>query len=556
MAEFSDPDQTVPPVSTGVAARASSPPEDLSFLVPAREPDELGRLGEYRVLRLLGEGGMGMVFEGEDPHLQRRVALKVIRPEMARDNALRQRFLREARAIAGLRSDHVVVIFQVVDAAVPFLAMEFLQGETLDDWLEREKKPSTVDVLRIGREIALGLSAAHAGGLVHRDIKPANIWLEGPERRVKILDFGLVRPAKEGKMLTHPGLILGTPEYMAPEQAEGEAVDARADLFSLGCVLYRMVAGVGPFSGGGLMTTLKAVALCKPKPLRELNPEATPALADLVHRLLERKPVDRPVSAVAVAEELKAMAVSTAEGMRPPVAPRHRNWMLAVAVLALLLAAVVAVPPWLHRPAEELVFGMSAPFDGPSKEFGEQVRSGIDTYFQRVNDEGGVNGRRLKLLARDDGYDPARALANIRELREQKHVFGMLGDVGTETAAVSLPYAVEHKVLFFGSVSGGEVLRKKPPDRCVFNYRASYAEETARIVNHLCKVRRIKPEEIAVLAQNDATGDDGFEGVARALREYGVDTQKVLRLGYDREHPDARRRPRRSSSARTSRRSS
>src|SRR5262249_28157242 len=236
------------------------------FLAPPQNPDELGRLGPYRVLRVLGAGGMGVVFLAEDTHLQRRVALKALRPGQPTSEAARQRFFREARALAARTHAPITTIHQVgEDRGVPFLAMEFLEGELLEERLKREGAFRVPDMLRIGREIAEGLAAAHARGLVHRDIKPTNVLLaQAHERRpvgaVKILDFGLARPMAADAQITQNGLIIGTPAYMAPEQARGEATDGRADLFSLGCVLYRMCTGQLPWQAKDAVSTLLAVA--------------------------------------------------------------------------------------------------------------------------------------------------------------------------------------------------------------------------------------------------------------------------------------------------------
>ena len=187
---------------------------------------EVGRVGGYQILKVIGSGGMGLVLQAEDINLQRKVALKVMLPEVARNADAKQRFLREARAVAAIKHEHIVTVYQVgQERDIPFLAMEYLEGESLETRLVRENKLPISQVLRIGREIAEGLAAAHASNLIHRDIKPANIWLEASSGRVKILDFGLARPADGKVHLTGIGTVMGTPQYMAPEQARGEAVN-------------------------------------------------------------------------------------------------------------------------------------------------------------------------------------------------------------------------------------------------------------------------------------------------------------------------------------------
>lgn len=279
-----------------------------NFLAPAVESGEMGRLGGYRVLRILGAGGMGVVFEGEDPKLERKVALKVMKREMAAVPAAKERFFREARITAQLDHDNVVTIFQVdEDRGVPFLAMQMLQGESLDDRIERGEKMDISESLRICRETALGLAAAHAKGLVHRDIKPSNLWLDSTsENRVKILDFGLARASeKSDAKITHSGTIIGTPAYMPPEQTRGEIADGRSDLFSLGCVLYRLVTDAPPFRGRDTISTLIAVASQNPTPPEELTPDIPNALADLIKELLSKETKDRPQTALEVADRLR-----------------------------------------------------------------------------------------------------------------------------------------------------------------------------------------------------------------------------------------------------------
>jgi ABC-type branched-subunit amino acid transport system substrate-binding protein len=186
----------------------------------------------------------------------------------------------------------------------------------------------------------------------------------------------------------------------------------------------------------------------------------------------------------------------------------------------------------------EIRFGISAALSGPTKDLGQNMNRGIVAAFNVANANGGVHGRQLRLIAADDGYEPARAAETIKQLFEKDQVFGVVGNVGTPTAVVALPYALERKMLFFGAFTGAGLLRNDPPDRYVFNYRASYAEETAATVHYLVKVRQLKPEQIAVFAQQDAYGDSGFVGVTKAVRALGGDDNSVLRLNYQRNTVD------------------
>jgi len=200
--------------------------------------------------------------------------------------------------------------------------------------------------------------------------------------------------------------------------------------------------------------------------------------------------------------------------------------------------AAARTPPVQGVTDTEVVLGMSASFSGPAKELGRGMKTGIDIAFAAANEAGGINGRKLRLIALDDGYEPERTKAVMKELAEQRKVFGFIGNVGTPTAEVAVPIALEKKLLFFGPFTGAGLLRRDPPDRYVFNYRASYAEETAATVRYLVDVRRIRPEEIAVFAQQDGYGDAGFNGVAKMLRKYRRDPDKALRVGYKRNTSD------------------
>jgi WD40 repeat protein len=340
------PDGDTKPSLTGLDAWPtplvdSAKGDNFDFLAPAQQTGEMGRLGPYRVLRTLGSGGMGMVVEAEDPDLQRPVALKVMRPGLAVSDSARKRFLREARAAAALDHDHIVKIYQVgEDRGVPFIAMQLLRGQSLQDRLEEPTPLPLGEAIRIGRELAEGLAAAHAAGLIHRDIKPANIWLEEPRGRVKILDFGLARSQADDAHLTQAGALAGTPGFMAPEQARGQAVDVRSDLFSLGCVLYRLLTGAAPFQGDSAMDVLVSLANHQPPPPQTRNPEVPPALSDLVMRLLSKDPAGRPPSAGAVIETLDRLDPAATLRLAPPAPGRRRpgRWVAAAIAAGLLFA--------------------------------------------------------------------------------------------------------------------------------------------------------------------------------------------------------------------------
>jgi serine/threonine protein kinase/formylglycine-generating enzyme required for sulfatase activity/WD40 repeat protein len=318
------------PNATVTFGSVQTPDEALNFLAPAQGPDELGRLGDYRILELLGMGGMGMVFRAEDARLKRQVALKVMKPSVAASRTAKDRFLREAQFTAAIEHDNIVQIFQVgEDNGVPFIAMPFLKGESLKTRQERVGRMSQKDVLKVGIQVAAGLAAAHDRNLIHRDIKPDNIWIEEKTGRAKILDFGLVRATSEDAGLTQSGMVMGTPRYMAPEQALGQDVDHRCDLFSLGSVLYHLASGKLPFEGSNVTATLMAVVQKDPKPLDAVISGLDPAFCDMIARLMRKNRDDRPKSAVEVAKALTAIlqklkqvdpTVTKAESTPKPVA--------------------------------------------------------------------------------------------------------------------------------------------------------------------------------------------------------------------------------------------
>jgi serine/threonine protein kinase len=366
----------------------SSPDADVSHLDAAVMTEKLKQLGPYRIVGQLGAGGMGVVFQAEDTRLLRHVALKVMCPSVAQNEVSRKRFVREARAMASVSHESIVTVYDVAeDKGIPYLAMQLLEGEALDQRIQREKSGPgravvpLAEIVRIGREVAEGLAAAHERGLIHRDIKPSNIWLHSQGQpalsatggRVKLLDFGLALEVDSDSRLTQLGSIPGTPAYMAPEQARGKPVDGRADLFSLGCVLYLLCTGTEPFKRPTVFDTMLAVAHEEPKPIREVNPQIPPTVAEFVHQLLAKHPNDRPATAGAAARTLKTILLqlrrsaiqsvpvskpATPAGNRSksrtmPAAPARktavpprRRWGLAVALSAV---AAIMVAGALYR---------------------------------------------------------------------------------------------------------------------------------------------------------------------------------------------------------------
>ncbi len=404
---MSDPSRSTPPVPGGPTPEpvppgagggtnpvqetlANAPAGDFPYLDPPQAAGDLGTLGGYRVLRIIGRGGMGVVFEAEDPLLNRRVALKVPL-NAAGDETYRQRFLREARLSATLPHEHIAAVYQAGHHnGVPYLAMELLRGESLEDRLERDRTLPVVEALGIAREVAAGLQAAHAHGLIHRDVKPANIWLQGrgdkrpacppagqpaseplaategqpaseplaaARGRVKLLDFGVARDVRAPEGITRTGMIVGSVGYLAPEQVLAGTLDARTDLFALGCVLHRMLLGQVPFERPNTYAALHAVVNAEPDGGTGVKQLPEPVIA-LVAELLQKDPQKRPASAGLVVERLleierELARPTTALGRpadRPPApATKRLPWGVLFGAAVLLAAAAAGMLALFHK---------------------------------------------------------------------------------------------------------------------------------------------------------------------------------------------------------------
>jgi serine/threonine protein kinase len=318
-----------------------------AMLAPPSHPELLGRIGRYEVEKLLGRGGMGIVFKAHDAELNRPVAIKVLAPHLACNGSARQRFGREARAAASVVHEHVVGIHDVEAAAnPPYLVMQYVPGESLQSYVERHGPLESSDLIRIAHQIAAGLAAAHEQGLIHRDIKPGNIMLENGLGRVVITDFGLARAADDAS-LTHSGIVAGTPHFMSPEQARGEPADARCDLFSLGAVMYFMATGHPPFRAEQAMAVLHRICHDRHRPLTHVNPHTSRELARVVDRLLEKKAGRRFASA----REVQSVIAHLLGDTQLPSGWLHRrsgNWRRVV-IGAMGLALVAAAMMWTTR---------------------------------------------------------------------------------------------------------------------------------------------------------------------------------------------------------------
>jgi serine/threonine protein kinase len=302
-----------PEMATAVAGEAQRQTKDSEPTLATSGvalPDTGARFGRYEILAELGKGGMGIVYEARDTQLGRDVALKVMSPEVAARPNTSERFLREARALAAVRHDHVVEIYDYGERdGMPFVTMPLLSGETLETRLAQHSPLPPAEVVRIGTELAEGLAAVHDKGLIHRDLKPSNVWLEAPSSRVKLLDFGLARDPQADDGVTNFGSVAGTPAYMSPEQVNGMNLDARTDLFSLGSVLYKAATGRPAFAAATMSAILAAVGEKDPVPARTVNPAIPARLADLIDRLHQKNPANRPASATEVVKELRGLVV-------------------------------------------------------------------------------------------------------------------------------------------------------------------------------------------------------------------------------------------------------
>lgn len=610
--------------------------------------------GMYRVDRKIGEGGFGVVYEGTQLALGRRVAIKTLLPGLERDPSLVTRFFREARVLSQLNHPNVVLVYDAgnTEGGVFFLVMELLEGAPLNELVGAGRGLPLATALQVFKHICAGVGEAHRAGLIHRDLKPANVFLEkraGRGMNVKVLDFGLARHVTMDTHITRDGFMLGTPGYAAPEQITASSEpDARSDIYGLAAIFYFMLAGRDPFGGTTAQSIMARQLSAGPEPL-PAGPESAPGpLQDVIFRALATDPRQRfqsvaelwqaltqaaasapppgrtavlptglpstgpglpprgagvPATTVlpsgtgapartatgttvlptgsAPAQPLPALPPTSllptpsftaggsgTSGVAPPgleIQPRSGILLTGVEVpLSIAGPGPSRRPVWSARRKlllgggagalaavgfgigvklgiarrKPVRLGMSAAFSGPSQYLGRAMHTGLQARLFAAEAAAELPFP-LQLLALDDGYEPTRTQQNMGKLLDGAKVLAVVGNVGTPTAAAALPLCLERRTPLVGALSGAPVLRKTPPDRYVFNYRASYAQETAAMIDHFVGVRRIAPEKIAVFAQADSFGDAGMAGVVHQLRKHEfADSDRLLRVGYERNSLD------------------
>ncbi len=394
----------------------------LDALAPSDDPNRLGRLGGYEVSGVVGAGGMGVVLKAVDPALDRVVAIKVLAPHLAHSGTARRRFSREAKAAAAVLHPNVIPIHSVSsDEKIPYLVMAYIRGGSLQKRLDIEGPLSTVEILRIGSQVAAGLAAAHEQGLVHRDVKPENILLEEGVERITLTDFGLAR-AVDDASVTQPGTIAGTPQYMSPEQTRGEPIDQQSDLFSLGCVLYALCTGRPPFRADSSYAVMRQISDESPMPIRELNPEIPEWLCTTINKLMAKEKSKRFQSAHEVQEFLESclghvqhpathpLPATLTPSLKRQLSPK--TFIGVFAMLTLATAICLFWIPWNNVPLEAQAEG-STPIQQIAQLLAEWKESSPDAKQAQAY------AKKIRVLT-DELYEPLQPhTENYRRASQQ-----------------------------------------------------------------------------------------------------------------------------------------
>ncbi len=475
------------------AAKIVDPDNPYPFMDPPEAEGEMGWISNYRLFRVIGTGGMGVVFEAEDKDLKRRIALKILRTELV-DESYKQRFLQEARLAGNLQSEHIVTVFRVGEwtgpdaQTVPFLSMEFLHGETLEAKLGRSTFLPSREALGYIRQVAEGLNDAHQSNLIHRDIKPANIWIEinpntGEFRRVKILDFGLAKPVNQDSSLTHHGMVVGTPSYMAPEQIYGLPCDQRTDLYGLGCLLFKCLCGKTPFEGENTMAVLRATVEAEAPDLEVAGKTLPRNILKLLEDLLAKDPDKRLPNAKSVISRIdqilgdresnghkfseSKVGISQPSGVkefeenrRPP----KRFLALGASILIMILAAtypiITLIIKWANPPTiealPEVKIGLLFSKTGNMAAMDEPLLNICRAALEILVPDNTLLGNQLTLVERDAKSSPSENAKETAHLLDTEKVAAIFGcstpPFRRRSAEILLNY---HGLLFYPSIGEG-----------------------------------------------------------------------------------------------------
>lgn len=396
----------VPAQTTGNPSNQTHPADLTAIFQSVNAPVFPPKIGDFVILGILGKGGMGLVLEGEDPILKRKVAIKILHPEFGLIETNRLRFMQEARAAAAIEHENIITIYQVGEQdKTPFIAMQLLRGESLAERIRRGPIPLN-ELVRIGLEISRGLAAAHDHGLIHRDIKPDNIWLESTGTdlawtRLKILDFGLARAVEHSdNSMTGAGIIMGTPYYMSPEQASGLPLNLSTDIFSLGVLLYQMVTGSYPFEGRTTLAVLHAVANISPRPIEKIDKSIPPALISLIFQMLEKPTKLRPKNCHQIASFLKDIQdsrnpnVLAANSTASKIGGRKTVALMGGFISLLLVSSFVFLFPALF-PKDPIHVGVLCDLTGSLSQSGTSVKDATLFAIDEINARGGIRGRKI-----------------------------------------------------------------------------------------------------------------------------------------------------------------
>ena len=368
------------------------------MLAASKHPETLGSLNRYEVESIIGIGGMGVVFRGYDHDLQRPVAIKTILPRLANNGTAKQRFAREARAVAAILHPNVISIHDVDESNdIPWFVMPYIAGPSLRELVSENGPLPEREIVRIGLQIASGLAAAHNQGLVHRDIKPANILVDNRVNRVVITDFGLALRQSEDA-ITQTGNLAGTLSYMSPEQVRGEELDGRSDLFSLGCLLFYLASGEVPFPSDRAFESMHKITSEPHSDVRSLNPEISKTLAETIDKLLAKEPDHRFGSAAELEkffEELVSWLNQPTKHQLPtvPRKPVSKGRILGAASMAVFTLILCASAFWiLYQPTRvpANVFSKEALWEEIKREYEiqspEEIRDELSVLMKDVDE--------------------------------------------------------------------------------------------------------------------------------------------------------------------------